>query len=68
MECIDDSTWSNLRLIKLDIEGAERDALKGGLKSIRQYRPVLAICAYHKQDDLLILGILFRTWIIIESI
>ena len=56
LECIDDVDWKNLRFIKLDIEGAERDALYGGRKSIEKHRPVLAICAYHKQDDLLALS------------
>lgn len=38
--------------IKLDIEGAELDALNGARKIIQQYSPVLAICTYHLQDHL----------------
>lgn len=38
--------------IKMDIEGAEPDALKGGAKVISQSRPVLAICVYHQQNHL----------------
>jgi FkbM family methyltransferase len=41
-----------LDLIKMDIEGAEQRALKGGMESIRRFRPQLAICIYHSQDDL----------------
>jgi FkbM family methyltransferase len=42
--------------IKLDIEGAEREALMGAIKTIKRCRPLLAICAYHLQDDLLVLS------------
>lgn len=38
--------------IKMDIEGSELDALKGGEKTIRAIRPNLAVCLYHKTEDL----------------
>jgi FkbM family methyltransferase len=38
--------------IKMDIEGAELDALDGAATVLRRNRPALAICAYHLQDHL----------------
>lgn len=36
--------------IKMDIEGAEPDALAGAAHLIGAHAPVLAICVYHRQD------------------
>jgi FkbM family methyltransferase len=38
--------------IKMDIEGAERLALAGGVQTLRRHRPDLAISLYHRPDDL----------------
>lgn len=37
--------------IKMDIEGAERNALRGGRTTIGRFRPRLAVSAYHLPDD-----------------
>ncbi|TCL58117.1 FkbM family methyltransferase [Kineothrix alysoides] len=37
--------------LKLDVEGAEYEALKGSEKLIKKYKPKLAVCIYHKKQD-----------------
>lgn len=39
--------------IKMDIEGAEVGALKGGSHIIKKQTPKLAICIYHSPEDML---------------
>lgn len=49
-----DSELKNQKItfIKMDIEGAEIDALKGAAGIIKKQKPVLAICVYHKFNDI----------------
>ena len=37
--------------IKLDVEGAELDVLRGATTTITRFKPILALSAYHKLDD-----------------
>jgi FkbM family methyltransferase len=38
--------------IKMDVEGSEMAALKGAEQTIKRYHPFLAICLYHRKNDL----------------
>ena len=38
--------------VKMDIEGAELDALRGAERLIRRSRPRLAVCVYHRPEHL----------------
>ena len=41
--------------IKMDIEGAERHALKGATETLRRWRPRMALDSYHLPDDAVVL-------------
>ncbi len=42
----------SLILLKLDVEGAERDALYGAKKILQEGRAIVVVAAYHQPDDL----------------
>lgn len=55
VECISiDAVLSRNKVtyIKLDVEGSEIEALEGAKETIIKYHPRLAICIYHKPDDI----------------
>ncbi|MGH9658447.1 MAG: FkbM family methyltransferase [Bryobacteraceae bacterium] len=46
--------------IKMDIEGAEREALKGALATLKRFRPRLMLDSYHEPDDMVVLPGIIR--------
>lgn len=50
---IDEAVSENVTFIKMDIEGAELKALKGAAGMIQRNKPRLAVCVYHKPEDIL---------------
>lgn len=50
---LDSVVKDKVTFIKMDIEGAELEALKGSQNIIKQYRPKLAVCVYHKREDII---------------
>jgi FkbM family methyltransferase len=52
---IDDTTkrleLDRVDFIKMDIEGAERNAVAGASKTISRFKPKMALCTYHLPDD-----------------
>lgn len=41
-----------ITFIKMDIEGAEKESILGAKEIIKKYKPKLAICVYHKLEDI----------------
>jgi FkbM family methyltransferase len=54
VDTIDHITGGNpVTYLKMDVEGAELEALKGAEQTIRRHRPILGISIYHKERDLI---------------
>ena len=50
-DIVDELQLDRVDFIKMDIEGAERQALEGARRTIERFRPRMAICTYHMHDD-----------------
>lgn len=53
-------TATRVTMIKMDIEGAEYEALIGASATLKRDGPILAVCVYHLQRDLWRLPLLVR--------
>lgn len=59
---IDEVVDSELKVtfIKMDVEGSELESLKGAKKTIQKDKPKLAICIYHKAEDMITLPLYIK--------
>jgi FkbM family methyltransferase len=50
---VDTGVVDRIDFIKLDVEGAEREVLRGAERVLRRFRPRLAVSIYHGTDDVI---------------
>jgi hypothetical protein len=58
---VEERGLARIDFIKADIEGAERDMLKGATRVLRDFAPKLAICTYHLADDPVVLEAIIKS-------
>lgn len=49
---VEENNLKKVDFIKMDIEGAEVDALHGAEKTIKKYKPKLVVALYHRPEDI----------------
>lgn len=49
--------------VSMDVEGAEHFAILGAEQTIRKWKPKIAVCVYHKREDLFDLLLLLKSFI-----
>jgi FkbM family methyltransferase len=61
VETLDDlAAGADPTFIKLDVEGDELEALRGGMRTLRDMQPVVAVCLYHRPEDLWAIPLFLR--------
>ncbi len=59
---LDSVIQDQVTFIKMDIEGAELEALKGAKRLIQTYHPRLALSLYHKPEDIIEIPMLVKEY------
>lgn len=49
--------------ISMDIEGAEHNAILGAEQTIKKWKPKMAVCVYHKREDMFDLLLLLKSFV-----
>jgi FkbM family methyltransferase len=57
---VEENKLEHVDFIKADIEGSERDMLRGAVNVLKNFAPKLAICTYHLMDDPFVLENIIR--------
>ena len=52
VDALDNKIFGPVTWIKMDVEGAEFETLKGAKKLIQKYKPKLAVSIYHGEEDI----------------
>lgn len=60
---LDDAVDDRVTFIKYDLEGAEIPAIKGAEKTLRTYKPKLALSIYHNIEDLWEIPLLVKEYV-----
>ena len=60
---VEDKNLNDVNFIKADIEGMEREMLKGAERTIIKFKPKLAICIYHLPDDPEVIEGIIRSYV-----
>lgn len=50
-ELVENNVIEKVDFIKADIEGSERDMLRGAKETLKKFGPKISICTYHLPDD-----------------